>query len=422
MIANDKEILVFADWLGLRGPQLMGRLFTSRLRGKEVFQFEYEPDWIKSDSLLQIDPELGHFTGRQFPSAGRNIFGVFLDSMPDRWGRQLMLRREALLARKEGRAVNHLFESDYLLGVFDKQRQGALRYKLAGDNRFLNDDRTLAVPPLSSLRELEHASMEIESSVELDDQSAMKWINMLMAPGSSLGGARPKAGVVDNSGQLWIAKFPSKNDDADVGAWEMITSEIGRKAGLDMATGQLFKLGVRHHTYLSKRFDRTNTGERLHFASAMTLLQYYDGDDFSTGASYLELAEFIIRNGEQPEKDLEELWRRIVLSICVKNTDDHLRNHGFMLNKDGWRLSPAYDVNPNPVGYGLRLNISENDNSLDLDLAKSVGSFFRITSPKADEIITQVKNAVSLWRQTAKRYQISKNEMDRMAPAFSFKT
>jgi serine/threonine-protein kinase HipA len=422
MIANDKEILVFADWLGLRGPQLMGRLFASRLRGKEVFQFEYEPDWIKSDCLLQIDPELGHFTGRQFPSAGRNIFGVFLDSMPDRWGRQLMLRREALLARKEGRAVNHLFESDYLLGVFDKQRQGALRYKLAGDNRFLNDDRTLAVPPLSSLRELEHASMEIESNVELDDQSAIKWINMLMAPGSSLGGARPKAGVVDNSGQLWIAKFPSKNDNADIGAWEMIISEIGRKAGLNMATGQLFKLSARHHTYLSKRFDRTNTGERMHFASAMTLLQYYDGDDFSTGASYLELADFIIRNGEQPEKDLEELWRRIVFSICVKNTDDHLRNHGFMLNNDGWKLSPAYDVNPNPVGYGLRLNISESDNSLDLDLAKSVGSFFRITTPKADEIINQVKKAVSLWRQTAKRYQISKAEMDRMEHAFTLTT
>lgn len=422
MITNDKEILVYADWLELGGPQLMGRLFSSRLRGKEVFQFEYEPDWIKNDWLLQIDPELGHFTGRQFPFTDRNIFGVFLGSMPDRWGRQLMLRRETLMARKEGRAVRQLFESDYLLGVFDLQRQGALRYKLAGEDRFLNDDRALAVPPLSSLRELEHASMEIEKSDELNDLAAIKWINILMAPGSSLGGARPKAGVVDNSGQLWIAKFPSKNDDADVGAWEMIIGEIGKKAGLDMATGQLIKLSENHHTYLSKRFDRNTTGERLHFASAMTLLQYNDGDDFSTGASYLELADFIIRNGEQPEKDLEELWRRIVFSICVKNTDDHLRNHGFMLNKYGWRLSPAYDVNPNPVGYGLRLNISENDNSLDLDLAKSVSGFFRITSSKSDEIITQVKIAVSLWRQTAKHYQISKTEMDRMEHAFSLKT
>ena len=418
MSSNDKEILVFADWQGLNGPLLMGRLFASRLRGKEVFQFEYEPEWLKKESVLHIDPELAYYTGRQFPSSGRNIFGVFLDSMPDRWGRQLMLRREALMARKEGREARQLFESDYLLGVYDLQRQGGLRFKLVGDDRFLNDDKALAVPPMSLLRDLEHASMEIENSDDLDDNIASKWLNMLMAPGSSLGGARPKAGVKDKEGHLWIAKFPGKNDDTDVGAWEMIASELGRQSGLNMATSKVIRLSSKHHTYLSRRFDRTSSGNRLHFASAMTLLQYNDGDDFTSGASYLELADFIIRHGAQPEKDLEELWRRIVFFVCIKNTDDHLRNHGFILHNDGWRLSPAYDVNPNPKGTGLRLNISENDNALDLELARSISPFFRVTPAKANEIIHRVNETVASWQAIANRYQVSKFDHNMMMPAF----
>ncbi len=241
---------------------------------------------------------------------------------------------------------------------------------------------------------------------------------MLMAPGSSLGGARPKAGVIDHSGMLWIAKFPSKNDDSDQGAWEMICNELGQKAGLIVASGKVMKLNSRHHTFLSRRFDRTLSGERLHFASAMTLLQRTDGDDFSTGASYLELAEFIMQYGAQPDHDLEELWRRIVFSICIKNTDDHLRNHGCILTRDGWKLSPAYDINPNPYGMGLRLNISEHDNSLDLDLARSVCSFFRLNISRADEIIKYTIQAVTSWRQIAKEYKLSDTEMDIMSQAF----
>ena len=412
----NKEILVYAGWQGLNGPCLMGTLFSSRLRGKEVFQFEYDPVWLKNEWTFQIDPDLGRFTGRQFPASEKGLFGVFLDSMPDRWGRQLMLRREAMIAREEGRSPRQLMESDYLLGVYDLQRLGALRFKLYGEECFLNDDRQLAVPPMSSLRKLEHACMEIEETA--DDQLAIKWLNMLMAPGSSLGGARPKAGVIDHSGMLWIAKFPSKNDDSDQGAWEMIANEIGNNAGLMMASGKLMKLGSSHHTYLSKRFDRTPSGERLHFASAMTLLQRNDGDDFSTGASYLELAEFLMQYGAQPDSDLEELWRRIVFSICIKNTDDHLRNHGCILTRDGWKLSPAYDINPNPYGMGLRLNISENDNSLDLDLARSLCRFFRLNISRAEEIIRQIVQAVALWRQIAGKYKLSKNEMDFMSQAF----
>jgi serine/threonine-protein kinase HipA len=414
----EKEILVYADWQGINGPLLMGHLFVSRLRGKEIFQFEYEPQWLQNEWILQIDPEINLFTGRQFPSSERNNFGVFLDSMPDRWGRQLMLRREAATAREEGRAVSQLFESDFLLGVFDLQRLGALRFKLSGDNQFLNDDRSLAVPPWSSLRELEHACLEIEKEDE-ETQLSLKWLNMLIAPGSSLGGARPKAGIIDGSGQLWIAKFPSRNDDIDVGAWEMIVNEIGGKAGLSMAKGDVIRLNSKHHTFLSKRFDRTRDGNRLHFASTMTLLQHSDGDDFSSGVSYLELVDFIIRHGAQPDKDLEELWRRIVFSICVKNTDDHLRNHGFILSPEGWFLSPAYDINPNPKGTGLRINISENDNSLDMNLALSVAKYFRIDQSRAHEIIIRIMGAVSSWQEVSSKYKILENEKDIMAQAFS---
>ncbi len=395
----------------------MGRLFVSRLRGKEVFQFEYDPPWLENEWVFQLDPELHRYSGRQFPTSEKTNFGVFLDSMPDRWGRQLMLRRESILARNEDRKPRQLFDSDYLLGVYDLQRQGALRFKLAGESSFLNDDSTVAVPPWSSLRELEHACNIVERD-EGDASASMQWLNMLMAPGSSLGGARPKAGVMDSSGSLWIAKFPSQNDDCDVGAWEMIVNELAKKAGLRVAEGRITRLQSRHHTFLSKRFDRTATGKRVHFASAMTMLQRNDGDDYSTGASYLEIADFIMRYGSNPDADLEELWSRIVFSMLVKNTDDHLRNHGVILKSDGWSLSPAYDMNPNPKGHGLRLNISENDNSLDLDLALSVAEYFRVNNARAGIIIKRITDTIASWRSFAASHNLSDPETDMMAPAF----
>jgi serine/threonine-protein kinase HipA len=241
---------------------------------------------------------------------------------------------------------------------------------------------------------------------------------MLIAPGSSLGGARPKASVVDQKNNLWIAKFPSTHDNKDTGAWEMVVYELGKKAGLDLPEGKLQKFSGHHHTFLSKRFDRTNTCERIHFASAMTLLGYTDGADFHNGASYLEFAEFLIKNGANVDKDLEEIWRRIVFSICVKNTDDHLRNHGFLLTNNVWVLSPAFDINPVETGTGLKLNISETDNSLNLDLAMEVAGYFRLENNKAIQIIDEVKKTVSGWRTIATRYRISKFEQDMMSTAF----
>lgn len=240
---------------------------------------------------------------------------------------------------------------------------------------------------------------------------------MLIAPGSSLGGARPKASVMDAAHSLWIAKFPSKNDDKDVAAWEMVTNQLAKAAGINIAEGKLQQFNNKYHTYLTKRFDRTAKGERIHFASAMTLLGHIDGDDAS-GASYLELLEFISRYGADVEKDLEELWRRIVFSICVKNTDDHLRNHGFLLTHKGWVLSPAYDINPNEYGKGLSLNITETDNSLDLDLAVEVADYFRLSAAKVKDIILQVSNAVKGWKKLAEKEKISTAEQERMSVAF----
>lgn len=250
------------------------------------------------------------------------------------------------------------------------------------------------------------------------DEDYLKWINMLMAPGSSLGGARPKASVLDAKNHLWIAKFPSIKDTKNVGAWEMVVNRLALNAGINVAEGQLKQFNSKDHTFLAKRFDRSINGTRVHFASAMTMLGYTDGAGHDTGVSYLEIAEFLIRHGAEVNTDLEELWRRIIFSICVKNTDDHLRNHGFLLSEEGWRLSPAYDINPNEFGTGLSLNISEKDNSLDLELALSVSEYFRVPRTKAIKIIELAKSVVTEWRSIAKDVGLSKSEQDRMARAF----
>jgi len=417
---SNREILVFADWDGMENAQFVGMLYSSFSRGKEIFSFAYDDnDWLQSPFVYEIDPDLGLYSGVQYLRDEKSNFGVFLDSSPDRWGRVLMDRREAILARMENRPRRNLTESDYLLGVFDEQRMGALRFKETASGVFLNDNRNFSTPPWTSLRELEHASYQLENELLKDDSEMLRWLNMLLAPGSSLGGARPKAGVRDDDGRLWIAKFPSKNDKFDVGAWEMVVYELARIAGLHVTQAMAKPFYGEQHTFLTKRFDRTVTGQRIHFASAMTLLDYTDGIGSQEGAGYLELAGFIIRKGANVNRDLEELFRRIVFSICISNTDDHLRNHGFLLTADGWSLSPVYDINPNPKGRGLKLNITTHDNSLDLKLAAEVAPFFRLTDMRATTIIQNTTDIVSKWKLIARKYKISSDEQDRMSPAFS---
>lgn len=412
-----KEIKVYAHWQGLEEPARVGVLSVSPAKGKDSFSFEYADAWLKSGFSQMIDPDLQLYTGAYYPRGDKPNFGIFFDSCPDRWGRVLMQRREAVLAKQEGRSVKKLLESDFLLGVYDGHRMGALRFKLDDNGPFLNDNKQMAATPRTSLRELEHASLKFEED-NTDDREYLKWLSMLIAPGSSLGGARPKASVMDAHGHLWIAKFPSRNDDKDMAAWEMVTNQLAITAGLNVAEGKLLQFNNEHHTYLTKRFDRAASGERIHFASAMTLLGHIDGED-SSGASYLELMEFIIRHGAAVERDLEELWRRIVFSICVKNTDDHLRNHGFLLTDKGWLISPAYDINPNEYGKGLSLNITETDNSLDLNLAMEVAGYFRLSDDKASEIIQKVSAVVKDWKKVAAAHKISNAEQERMSLAFS---
>ena len=417
--AQQRSIQVYAGWVGLEQPVLMGTLHSTQVRGKEVFSFEYADAWLQSGNVQNLDPDLQFYSGQQYLGEGKSNFGIFLDSSPDRWGRVLMDRREALLARKEERKARTLFEADYLLGVFDGHRMGALRFKEDEAGEFLNKNKEMASPPWTSIRELEEASLRFEED-DVDDTEKMKWLNMLMAPGSSLGGARPKASVLDTKGQLWIAKFPSKNDNKDVGAWENIVHELAVLAGLNVADAMTGMYYSRQHTFLTRRFDRNIKGERTHFASAMTLLGHTDGTNFQSGVSYLDLAGFIMQNGAQADQDLEELWRRIVYYICVSNTDDHLRNHGFLLTAKGWILSPAYDMNPVETGNGLSLNISEKDNALDLDLAREVAPYFRVSAKRVEEIIDGVKKSVGGWEALAEKQGISKTEREVMSKAFRY--
>ncbi len=415
---HQQHIEVYAHWAGLIQPTFMGILNTITVRDKEIFSFEYNHDWLKNNQISNIDPSLQLFHGKQYAPKEQENFGVFLDSSPDRWGRFLMNRSEALLARKEGRQERKLLETDYLLGVFDKHRIGALRFRIDPTGPFLDNNKNFATPPWTSLRELENASLALEKTDAEKNPSYSKWLQMLIAPGGSLGGTRPKASVVDKDDHLWIAKFPSGNDENDIGAWEMVIYKLAKKAKIIIPEAKAAKFYSQHHTFLSKRFDRTNLGERIHFASAMTLLQRSDGDDASNGASYLELAEFIMQQGGEPTQDLEQLWRRIVFFICISNVDDHLRNHGYILQTNGWKLSPAFDLNPNPNGDGLKLNISESDNSQDLSLAQEVAEYFRIKPKKADEIIDEVVKAAKHWKKEASHMGISVSEQNRMARAF----
>ncbi|WP_417436799.1 type II toxin-antitoxin system HipA family toxin [Idiomarina abyssalis] len=413
-----REIVeVYADWQPIEAPLLIGLLSYSDSSRGGVFSFAYDKAFLTSAYRLQIDPILTLHPGELYNDEADKNFRAFLDSSPDRWGRILMQRRAAIEARKGIRATSRLNELDYLLGVHDSYRMGGIRFKRVGSDAFLDDNSEFAAPPMASLRELEHAAMQIEKDDNIDSDEYYRWLKMLISPGSSLGGARPKACVTDEQGHLWIAKFPNLNDTHDVGAWEMVCYELALAAGVDMYPSEIRQFSSQHHTFLTKRFDRDGE-KRLHFSSAMTQLQYYDGEQ-SQGASYLEIAEFLSNHGAQTEADLAQLWRRIVFNIAVSNTDDHLRNHGFLLTKHGWKLSPAYDLNPIVGKQGLHLNITDTDNALDYQLAFEVKDFFRLSQTQASQIYDEVLNAVKQWQAVAKRLGISRAEQAMKKSAFN---
>ena len=412
-----KKIFVYENWTS-REPNLIGTLYVDTQKGKEVFSFEYDDAWLKLGDKYIIDPNLNYYTGRQFATNAGQLFGMFSDSAPDRWGRVLMNRREAIIAQREERQPRKLLESDYLLGVDDGARMGALRFKIDKDGEFLSNDKDMAVPAWTHLRELEDAAKHFEDDeLSLDD----RWIKQLLGPGSSLGGARPKASVKDVDGSLWIAKFPSKNDEYNMGAWEKVVHDLARLCGLNVPESRLERFSNRGDTFLVKRFDR-NGEDRIHFSSAMTMLNKTDGASAEDGTSYLDIVGFIRTAGCNVNDDLVELWKRIVFSMAVCNTDDHLRNHGFVLNKAGWRLSPMYDVNPNPYSNGyLSLNVDDNDNRISLDLAANCAKYFGIKN-NANEMIKEIVCTVNdNWERIAKQYGIQKSSVEMMRSAFALK-
>lgn len=413
---------VYADWEGLQQPQRLGVLHSRRTRAHETFEFQYDPAALADPVIgqLVLDPKIFLFEGPQYPPAPQDRFGMFADSSPDRWGRLLMDRRlERNIRAGAQPAGTRLYETDYLLGVHDLYRVGALRYKREDQGDFLDSSIGLAAPPFADIRALEQASRALELDPDNVSQQSQQWLRMLIAPGGSLGGARPKASVADEQGHLYIAKFPSSRDDHDVGGWEMVVNALALGCGLNVAVASAQKFASDHHCFMVRRFDRTDTGKRLHFASAMTMTGHVDGDDASTGVSYLELAEVLIRHGSQTKADLRELWSRIVFNILVSNTDDHLRNHGFILVPgSGWRLSAAYDMNPVPFAEGLKLNITDADNALDLGLAREVAAYFRLALDDADDIIDRFRGTVRQWRTLAGGLGLTVREQDRMADAF----
>lgn len=410
-----KSIYVYENWSGNK-PVKIGKLYVDQARGREQYAFEYDEAWLTTSKFNYVlDPDLSLYKGRQYP-IDKNTFGIFADSAPDRWGRLLMQRREKLIANNEKRKPRKLLDSDYLLGVYDETRLGAIRFCLEDSGPFLSADREMAAPPWARLRNLEEASRQFEN----DENSVEdKWLRQLIGPGSSLGGARPKATVQAVDGSLWIAKFPSKHDDNNTGAWEKVVHDLAHMCGLNVPESRLETFSKLGSTFLVKRFDRDGD-RRIHFASAMTMLGKTDGASSSDGTSYLELVSFLRANGTSPKTDLVELFRRVVFNMAVSNTDDHLRNHGFILTRTGWHLSPMFDVNPIPYGEYLSLNVSEEDNTLDFKLAVDTAEYYGISKTEAKKIVEEISAIVrNNWERVAISYKLSRESIERMRPAFS---
>lgn len=378
-------------------------------------RFHYDRDWLNDPRAFALDPDLSLDEYPFFPKPELGNFGIFLDSSPDRWGQTLMKRREALQAKDEKRAPRILYAWDFLIGVQDVTRQGALRFRRAGTDTFLGNEK-MAAPPVTTLRELEAVAYQL-SSRRIDDLDALrKWLAVLVAPGASLGGARPKANFTETDGSLWIGKFPARDDDRDVGAWEHVAHTLARKAGVDVPPAKLVGLNNDFHTFCVQRFDRVQ-GTRRFYASAMTLLR----KEHSEGTSYLELARFLRAQGDaaRVDADLAQLFRRVAFNVAVGNRDDHLRNHGFVLGETGWRLAPAFDVNPNIDKAEHVLSLDDADNRPSLETVIGTAVFYGLGDDQARQVVEEVVAAVDGWQDVARRAGIAGADINLTAGAFS---
>ncbi|HZZ92502.1 MAG TPA: type II toxin-antitoxin system HipA family toxin [Usitatibacter sp.] len=410
MKRGQRHLEAWLDVEWLPDPVAVGTLADDRGQ----IRFQYDGDWLRHPEAFALDPDLSLDKAPFFPDPERSNFGVLLDSSPDRWGQTLMRRREALEAKDEHRSARTLTAWDFLLGVQDETRQGALRFRYPGDTVF-QAARGMAAPPVTTLRELEAIAYEL-SARKIDDLDKLrKWLAVLVAPGASLGGARPKANFTSDEQRLWIAKFPARDDDRDIGAWEGVLHKLARQAGITVPASGTARLGSPFHTFCAERFDRL-AGRRRFYCSAMTLLRKADG----ASGSYLELAEFLRKQGARDHitEDLAQLFRRVVFNILVGHRDDHLRNHGFIMTPAGWRLAPAFDLNPIVDKAEHVLAIDDVDNRPDIETALSTSALYSIGLAEARRIVEDVRSAVKHWRREAAAVGIAKADIELTAVAF----
>ena len=398
----------------------VGTLYPHDERTDLPPSFAYADAWLESPQSFELDPKLPLVAGEQHPN-DTHWFGAFLDAAPDRWGRVLMERREALAAQDERRPVRRLSDFDFMLGVSDLTRTGALRFRFTSEAPFLAADEPHAVPPVTNLQELAVIAANLEDAGVEVRPEYRRWLSMLLAPGTSLGGARPKATFREADGRLWLAKFPSHNDRRDWGAWEFIVHELARKAGIQVPKSRLLRLSPHYHTFCVERFDRiqsedAHAGSRRMYASAMTLLSRQDG---ASDGSYLDIAQVLEDyGGSGLKEDLAQLFRRAAFNLIVGNRDDHLRNHGFLRTRRGWRLSPAFDMNPNPDKHEHELTWDGALSGPDIDALGATHDFYRLSRTEAFDIVSEVVAAVTDWQTLAQRHGIARREIQLMESAF----
>ena len=401
-----EKIYVYADFDFLEQTEEIGVLSYERVRGNDHFAFEFSREWLSRHGGVILSGDVMNVRGMQYPRQGNSVFGFVKDSFPDRWGRALLDRRERLAAQEEHRPVRTLSNYDYLVGIEDLTRMGGIRYRTENNGAFINSNSRYSVPPLESLRALCDACQEIESAEERNELPQQRWLDQLVDPGSSLGGARPKANVVDTDGRLYVAKFPSKKDLEDTELIEHFSHILARKAGIDVANTRVIPISKDRHLLLSERFDRTPEGKRRHFASAMSLLGLDDGSGAGTGNGYLDIVDFIVRNCTDVQQNLHELYRRVAFNVLFGNTDDHFRNHGFILTPKGWTLSPAYDINPSTKTHQCLL-INENTELSDINALRDSCESYMLDRRDASDIINEVINVINDWQRVATENQIS---------------
>lgn len=400
-----EKIYVYADFDFLEQTKEIGVLSYERVRGNDHFAFEFSREWLSRHGGMILSGDVMNVRGMQHPRQGNSVFGFVNDSFPDRWGRALLDRRERLAAQEEQRPVRTLSNYDYLMGIEDLTRMGGIRYRTEKNGAFINSNSRYSVPPFESLRALCDACQEIESAEERNELPQQRWLDQLVDPGSSLGGARPKANVVDTDGRLYVAKFPSKKDLEDTELIEHFSHILARKAGIDVANTRVIPISKDRHLLLSERFDRTPEGKRRHFASAMSLLGLDDGSGAGTGNGYLDIVDFIVRNCTDVQQNLHELYRRVVFNVLFGNTDDHFRNHGFILTPKGWTLSPAYDINPSTKTHQCLL-INENTELSDINALRDSCESYMLGRKDASDIINEVTGVISDWQRVATENQI----------------